>query len=527
MMSADHTYPPDQIFSKGELIIILDGIVDKTLEEIDKNNVFEKARKHPGIKGIAGDVIERSVLGYKSNNKQAPDILVDGIETEVKVTGIKENSKRRNGHPVYDAKEPLTITAVSVDSIGTQEFENSTFYDKIASILIVYYQYDGSKNIKAPDYARFPIRGYEFHRFSENDLRGLKNDWTLIRDFIINNSKDDYGKLGSTLRPCLQYLDTAPSWPNRPRFRLKKSFLSSIVQQHFNNVKSVEEFDIERFDSFEELESICRQFTRAYRGKTMRELAEMFGIPINNRIKKSIAEAVVIRMFGGDVSRMRNVPILERVSVIPQTIVLNPNDKATEATKFMRIDFDEFLDDSIQFHDSAVYDYFMNNSFMMIVFKETVKDKLLSSQFLGFKRIIFSPSFIKKQIRRTWKDVRWTVRNDKLRETVELNKDGSIKYNDNGTMSTSVNFPKAKDYDVFLRGTGKDSRYKNESVCGIKMYKQNIWIRGPVMVEILEGIEYLRRDPYLDTFLASLNHQKGITACVSTTLHPSVRIPRL
>ena len=63
--------------------------------------------------------------------------------------------------------------------------------------------------------------------------------------------------------------------------------------------------------------------------------------------------------------------------------------------------------------------------------------------------------------------------------------------NKNGTVSTTINLPKSRDHPVFIRGTGQDSSRKTEEVNGIRMYRQNIWIKGKTIVEFLDSIEYL------------------------------------
>src|SRR5690625_2817520 len=83
-------------YTKSELHSILENVVDKTLGEVDKNNVFARTVKHPKITGIAGDVIEVSVLEYPSDSRQEADIIVDGIETEVKTTGIRLKEKKNS-----------------------------------------------------------------------------------------------------------------------------------------------------------------------------------------------------------------------------------------------------------------------------------------------------------------------------------------------------------------------------------------------------------------------------------------------
>ena len=60
----------------------------------------------------------------------------------------------------------------------------SHFWKKLAHLLIVYYLYDSDKTVKAADYANFPIKGFDFYEFSKEDEEILKNDWTIVHDFI-------------------------------------------------------------------------------------------------------------------------------------------------------------------------------------------------------------------------------------------------------------------------------------------------------------------------------------------------------
>ena len=68
-------------FHKKQIIKLLDNCLNKTLGEVDKNNVFERAKAHSRINGIAGDVIEQSVLGYPADNRQEPDLNIDGVKS--------------------------------------------------------------------------------------------------------------------------------------------------------------------------------------------------------------------------------------------------------------------------------------------------------------------------------------------------------------------------------------------------------------------------------------------------------------
>ena len=224
--------------SKNDVIKKLDKCLNKTLGQVDKNKVFEKMKSHQKITGIAGSVIEQSVFEYPADNKQRPDLIVDGIEVELKTTGIKYSKKNKKE---YEAKEPMSVTAVSPEKIVCEEFLNSNFWHKLEHLLFVYYLYDSQNVVTSDKYAEFIIKGYHFHEFSEVDKKILEQDWTSVREFIVNLKRDytDYKtqlhRLSSELRDTLMFIDTAPKWPNHPRFRIKRSLVSNIVKKHFGN----------------------------------------------------------------------------------------------------------------------------------------------------------------------------------------------------------------------------------------------------------------------------------------------------
>lgn len=114
-------YSKDETFTYEEIIKLLNEAIGKTLGEVDKNHVFDRTKTNPKITGIAGDVIEQSVLGYSANSDNHPDILVNGQQVEVKTTGIRF-SKKAGKENVYEAKEPMSVTAVSPKQIVKEVF---------------------------------------------------------------------------------------------------------------------------------------------------------------------------------------------------------------------------------------------------------------------------------------------------------------------------------------------------------------------------------------------------------------------
>ena len=112
----------DRKFTSPELYELLNSAMGKTLGEVDVNHVFKKTNEHPKVTGIAGDVVEQSVLGFPADNKAEPDIDVDGQLIEVKTTGIRV-SKTKKGE--FEAKEPVSVTGVSPETLVHEPFYNS------------------------------------------------------------------------------------------------------------------------------------------------------------------------------------------------------------------------------------------------------------------------------------------------------------------------------------------------------------------------------------------------------------------
>lgn len=486
------------MFSKKQLEDTFNHVIGKTLGEVDVNNVFNRTITNPKITGIAGDVIEQSVLGYPPDSNQRPDLFVDGKDVELKTTGIRK-PKKKSIHE-FEAKEPMSITAVSPEKITKEDFKTSNFWHKLEIMLMVYYHYDSAVTVKAMDYANFVIKGYQFHEFSEEDQEILKNDWSIVKGYIkklqeeYDIPENEYHTISSELRKDLMLIDIAPKWPNRPRFRLKRVTVTNIVQKYFG--EKFEELQA-KYSSFRELDEKLHALTELHRGKTIRELMMELNIPLKlgekGDVHKSISEQIVVKMFGGNSKKISKIELFNKIGLIPKTITQTTKGTRTEDTKLFTIDFTEWTDENIPFEESFVFNYFNNQQFLCILFEEpSTTSTLLENKFLGFKRIMFKNHLIEIDVRNVWDEVRDLINNNLLKETVECKKDGTPMVNKkSGTIKTSINFPKSKNYTFFIRGTGDDANDKTLVINGIHMYQQNLWVKGKTLVEMLNEIEFI------------------------------------
>ena len=472
-------------FTKAELVSILDACIEKTLGDVDKNHVFNKTITSPKITGIAGDVIEQSVLGYPADPSSEPDLIVDGEKVELKTTGIRIS---KNNGASFEAKEPMSITAVSPERITDEQFYDSKFWHKLEKMLIVYYLYTATHVVPAAEYANFPIKGYDFHKFSKVDEDALKKDWEIVRDFIkqIKDEndipEDQYPRLSYELRDRLLMIDTAPKWPHRPRFRLKRSVVTTMVQEFFG--KTFERLP-ENYSTYNEIDKKCRRLEKEYSGKTIQDIASLFGIT-NDLNGKSIGEQITINMFGGKSTKMNKIELFSKIGLIGKTIVVTDKGSRTEDMKLFSIDFNELSQPNMRFRDSSFYEFFANHQMLCIQFEEpSLEAPLSQNKFVRFKRIQFSEEFIEKNVRPVWLKIRRLILSGRLKDVVIYDKDNVPIKNKNGVIRSAPNFPKSSDGIVFVRGSSKDSSVKTEEINGIKMYKQFIWIKGSYIAEEL------------------------------------------
>lgn len=504
----------DKYFKREEIIErfeLFEG--NKTFEEVDFRDVF---KKQVPAKGILGCVIEQSILEMKQNSKQEPDIEIlqeDGKykSTELKVTGVvgaKSNELK--------AKEPLSVTAVSIGNIENETFRESHFYNKIAHMLWIFYRYekkDGEKTVPYSEYKRFKILGYKFLDIADDELElaRFENDWLQVQKYIIEankceNPKEKYPLLHQSIKKNLFYIDIAPRYKTEPkqtpRFRLKKSYVNTIFQEFCDSQKKQLEILRESFSSYSDLDIRLHMITEKYRGKSVDELIDILNIEVKDRgkVPYSIMENIVVKMLGGKSKKISNIEVFRKIGMIAKTITVTKKGSRTEDMKLFTMNLNEIRNESLEYEETSYYDYFNNHQLLCIMFEEpSINAKLNDNRFLGFKRFAFDEGLINGDIKNTYDIVCDRINNNTLIEEYMYSKDGSIRINDTGIEMVALNFPKSAEFQVFVRGTGNNSEKKPWTFQGkaadgsheIKAYHQQFWIKGSYIANQLKDIDFI------------------------------------
>lgn len=506
----------DRKFTKAQVFTILEEAKGKTLGEVDKSHQFDRTQNSKKITGIAGDVVEQSVFGYKRDSNQECDIEIDGVLTELKTTGVRisksdlKNVKGKTGEAYnvfLKAKEGISITGVTFEPTIQTDFNSSHFWEKSEHLLIVFYEYKSYDVVPASGYADFPIVDYCYNSFSNEEKAKLQNDWEIVRDYLQkvyaeypdpadrNTHLEGFTHL---LRPNLLLIELVPGFRRnssggyyKPRYRLKQTFVNYIVQGHFDKSRVKNEVVLkESFSSFSQLDARCHMLTGLYKGKTLAQLKEMLKIDAN---AKDIAAQCVIRMFGTDCKRLNSIADFSMAGIIAKTITLTPNGGRTEDMKLKHIDFEEWADRDIDFEYSDVYSYFCEHSFLCPVFLEYDSHDQNRTTFEGFKRFAFDEDFIEKEVRRTWEDSRNLIYDDRLKWEYKYDEQGNKLMNNSGSFMGAPNFPKSSSYQVFFRGSATVSTDKTRTECvnGIRMLPQFFWLKGSYIAKKLQEIPYI------------------------------------
>jgi len=483
------TTDPSRVFTRQKVEELLQASIGKTLFEVDKAKLFLHHEGRDKMKGIAGDIVEMSILGCKKDSKQEPDILVDGVSTEIKTTGMIK-PKKADSQYIYECKEPVSITAVSISTIVKEEFETSNFWHKLAHMLWVYYWYNSPVTVTLSEYKDFPILGFQFYEFSAEDKLLLRQDWLLVRNFLIVIHRDyrtqeereaQYPRLSHELRSQLMLIDTAPKYPNNPRFRLKRSFATVIADHYFSN-KSYEKLS-ESISKYEDLDKKCKQLSELYKGKTFKQIAEILNVDINLGAK-NFAENAVVKMFGGHASKLNDIEDFAKIGIIAKSVPLWENGRGKEDMKLFLPNLIEWTNET-EFEDSAIYDYFAGHHFLFIIYRYVGHEII----FEGFKRVFFDEQFIYENVKKTWDEVRDLISNKKLRIEQQKGYSAAGRVNMSGSVREAPNFPKSKTNAVFVRGgaTTSADKYKTLEINGLKMIPQSIWLSRKVVKKLIEN----------------------------------------
>ena len=260
----------------------------------------------------------------------------------------------------------------------------------------------------------------------------------------------------------------------------------------------------DELSGMDEVAHKCHEIMTAYRGKSIKELCNIFGLGPST-VAKQTADKLIARMFGGrEAKKVSDIEQLAKLGLIGQIVVLNKNGGRTEDMKLSAciLDFDELNDPDITFEDTEAYEFFNDYRLLCPIFKEHPQNdgKVVygDNTFEGFKLFNLNSDDVLDTARTVWTKAKDLIQNDELTVSAMYTRDGKLRITPKtGVVMTKTNLPKSKDYNVFFRGTSTDATRK-ENINGLEMYRQNYWIKGKYIVDELNNQDYIGITPFIE-----------------------------
>ena len=107
--------------------------------------------------------------------------------------------------------------------------------------------------------------------------------------------------------------------------------------------------------------------TQKYKGWSFQQIADELGVDINLG-KKNFAEQAVIKMFGGNASKLNDIEDFAKIGIIAKSVPVLANGRIKEDMKLFLPNLDDWTKEE-DFEDSAVYDYFTGHHFLLIIYR--------------------------------------------------------------------------------------------------------------------------------------------------------------
>ena len=351
--------------TEQELLEFTSTIVGKTFKEIDSENLLTNTSLNRQ-KGLLGHVVETGFYKYPINNDSEADF--EELDIELKVTGYVKN---KNGS--LRAKERLVLSKINYNEIVNETFESSHVLGKCGKMLIIWYEYDSSKEVKD-----FLITDYQLYDMTQ-DFKIFSNDFEIIKGKVLDGrahelSEGDTSYLGactkartSSDRTTQPFSDILP----KPRaYSLKNAYMTGILKEHIENPIRLE---IHSEKGFKTVIEYVKDKLKPYFGKTQVQiLEEITGRQYSEKIPKNISKMISDELIGKDAELPEKDDLFAKTSFIIKNLPIQENGKPRERMSFKTISLSDFETD---WEDSYWKNYFEETTLIVICYAEKNRSK--------------------------------------------------------------------------------------------------------------------------------------------------------
>ncbi len=394
---------------KNSIIEYAKKLKGKSLRQVCDPNVLEHS--YSG-KGNFGQVLEKFYFGYEPNSNSEADFAQIGME-------LKSSPLKQLKNNEYRSKERLVLNIINYVNVVNQNFENSDFVKKNASILLIFYLHQAGFDIL--DYL---IKLVDEWNFPSTDLEIIKKDWELITKKIADGkahelSEGDTFYLGACTKGANALSVRKQPFSKIPAkqraYSFKQGYVNHIIASIANESKEtygklIPNVQVAKKQTIEEI--VISKFKPFY-GKYEEEIVNILKIKINTKAKSFHAN-LTKAILGIELDK--EIEEFEKAEIIVKTVRLKENGLPKEDISFPNFKYEEIVNQD--WEDSDFKDV-LEHKFLFVFFQ-------FENEKLILRKVKFwnMPYLDLIEVEKVWTKTKQIVAKGEIVKEIKTNKKG-------------------------------------------------------------------------------------------------------
>lgn len=341
---------------------------------------------------------------------------------------LKSSPLKQLKNKDYRSKERLVLNIINYLNVVNQDFENSDFMKKNASILLIFYFHQTGYDV-----LDFIIKLVDEWNFPSTDLEIIKKDWETIKQKIADGKAHELSE-GDTfyLGACTKGANASSvrkqpfsKIPAKQRaYSFKQGYVNHIIasiagetQEVYGklipsvkeaNKKTIEEIVIEKF--------------KPYYGKTIEEILDKTGAELNTTAKSFYAN-LTKAILGIELNK--EIEEFEKAEIQVKTVRLKENNLPKEDMSFPNFKYEEIVNETWEDSD---FKNILEHKFLFVFFQFQGKELVLRK--VKFWNMPYSDLL---EVEKVWTKTQQIIAKGEIVKGFKTDK--------NGKVSRETNFP--------------------------------------------------------------------------------------
>lgn len=394
---------------KSSIIEYAKKLKGKSLRQICNPKILEHS--YSG-KGNFGQVLEKFYFGYEPNSTAEADFAQIGME-------LKSSPLKQLKNNEYRSKERLVLNIINYLNVVNQDFENSDFIKKNASILLIFYLHQAGYDI-----LDLIIKLVDEWSFPSTDLEIIKNDWETIKQKIADGKAHELSE-GDTfyLGACTKGANASSvrkqpfsEIPAKQRaYSFKQGYVNHIIASIAGETKEVYGKLIPSVKEAKKktIEEIVIEKFKPFYGKTEEEILKKLDLEINRKAKSFYAN-LTKAILG--ISLEKEIEEFEKAEIQVKTIRLKENNLPKEDISFPTFKYEELVTED---WENSNFKNILEHKFLFVFF-QFENDKLVLRK-VKFWNMPYSDII---EVEKVWTKTQQVVAKGEIVKEIKTNKNG-------------------------------------------------------------------------------------------------------